>query len=180
MTDNEDFFFPHGGLWIKKEKIQRMKERTQRWKLPSLPYPVTRPLASVASPSWTSCHPPPLVEKLKLHLFIPDGQRYEGGETAAQQLPLVSSPPSDSMEKSSSTWNPYVTANLSAHFSDEETFPERGAFSSLAEVISVEEAGYRPWSKWLTVKSLCFCFNSHFKKCVFSGLPPCWKPSIKL
>lgn len=80
-------------------------------------------------------------------MFIPDSQRYEGGETAAQQLPLVAFLLSDSMEKSSSTWNPYVAANLSAHFSDEETLAERGAFSSLAEVISVEEAGYRPWSK---------------------------------
>ena len=51
------------------------------------------------------------------------------------------------MEKLSSIWNPYVAANLSAHFSDEETLAERGAFSSRAEVISVEEAGYRPWSK---------------------------------
>lgn len=147
MKDNEAFFSPHRGLCIKKEKIQRMKERTRRWKLPSFPCLVTRPLASAASPGWTSCPPPPLEEKLKLYLFIPESQRYEGGETAAQQLPLVAFPLSDSMEKSSSTWNPYVAANLSAHFSDEETLVERGDFSSLAEVISVEEAGYRPWSK---------------------------------
>ena len=121
------FFFSFWGE-IKKAKIQRLREQTQRWKLPrSLVWCPDSGLCSL--PGQTSCRPPPRVEEAKallIHSRWPEvrGRRGSGRTVSSDGLLLI-----DSKEKSFPTRNPQAAADLSAHFSGEETEVETGAFT---------------------------------------------------